>query len=94
MRAKKVGFRADDTMALGARGHFLGAPNNIPGWPNVYSTWSNVLARPVSRLRTVRRGSRRMRTFSASLRQRYPWPLGEVVFPEAVMPHQLYRRLG
>ncbi len=81
MRAKKVVFRAADTMALGSRGHFLGAPNNIPGWTNVYATWSNVLARPVSRLRAVWRGSRRMRIFSSALSQQYPWPLDEVVFP-------------
>lgn len=89
MRAKKVVFRADDTMALGSRGHFLGAPNNIPGWTNVYATWSNVLARPVSRLRTVWRGSRRMRIFSSVLRQRCPWPLSNVEFPLVYAPYQI-----
>lgn len=89
MRAKKVVFRADVTMALGPRGRLLGEPGNIPGWTNVYATWSNVLARPVSRLRAVWRGSRRMRIFYSALSQQYPWPLSNVEFPLVYAPHQI-----
>lgn len=89
MRAKKQVFRAEYTMTLGARGRLLGEPGNIPGFTNVYTTWSNVLARPASRLRTAWRGSRRMRIFSSSLRQRYPWPLSNVEFPLVEAPRQI-----
>lgn len=61
----------------------LGAPGNIPGFTNVYTTWSNVLAR------TAWRGSRRMRIFSSSLRERYPWPLSNVEFPLVEAPRQI-----
>lgn len=89
MRAKKVVFRAADTMALGSRGRLLSEPGNIPGWTNVYATWRNVLARPVSRLRAVWRGYRWMRISSSALRRRGPWPLDEVVFPLVCAPHQI-----
>ena len=88
MRAKKQVLSVEDTMTLGAHG-VLGAPGNIPGWTNVYTTWSNVLARPASRLRTAWRDSRRMRIFSSSLRQRYPWPLSNVEFPLVEAPRQI-----